>query len=36
MMPVLDGVVMELQDCSLPLLHGKYSNNQNSNLRPLE
>ena len=23
-MPVLDGVVMELQDCSLPLLHGKF------------
>lgn len=24
MMPVMEGVVMELQDCALPLLHGKY------------
>ena len=24
MLPVLDGVVMELQDCALPLLKGNY------------
>lgn len=24
MLPVLDGVVMELQDCALPLLRGEF------------
>lgn len=26
MLPVLDGVVMELQDCALPLLRGESTN----------